>query len=769
MLEFRPPQVEEFIQKWFIQDEVEGQHLHQALTQPGKERIRDLVRNPLRLTLLCSTWYLQERKLPDTRAELYDQFVDDLYKWKRDRFPTSALQRVELNEKLGELAKEAIDKEQTRFRLKHSLVCRMLGEPDDPNSMLKLALDLGWLNAVGVNPQNPREPVYAFFHATFQEYFATKNISDWDFFIPLEHKDKPVENSDNSGKSKSYRIFEPQWKEVILLWLGRKDINYEKKYNFIDTLLNFDDGCNCFYSHRAFFLAALAVLELPNYPDSAKVIQRIVKWGFGKLDEKNQEWLTYFEPLEQQARITLLSSANNLVVSQLTNYLESVEDKFIRYEIASLLSKIDFENLEAINVLASLLDSNQNIFLRLQASRSLIQICSNHLNAEKTLIELAKKADSEWLRRDAAWALIKSKTNHPVGINSLMKLLCTSKDQVLLWNLRLDEIGMSSPKLLRILFRTSYLSRFLETRSASMGYLLKLIISDKRTLERIYQIIKLTQPFFRLVTSVKKIPSKGVPCLVSIKDLADKVRSDGNKDNRKEAFLELLGFAVDQPDLAILIAKISISNEGSETRKNNVIALCETLEINISLAISVWIDLIRNTKDSEMKAFLAKDMANSGFEDEQINNILADLLENANAQSEYIKYWLAQSLLKLDSTHSESLSTLIHLLEYSENHNMCRWVADDLGEACNESDLVIESLIKSLSKSSSSRISDSVNLGFQRVFNPNSLEYIVNQLKGFLDEEILENNFLLYRNSFEILGYCASRLPYSEFYRVWHS
>ncbi|MEO1256783.1 MAG: NACHT domain-containing protein, partial [Bacteroidota bacterium] len=91
MLDFRIPQIEEFIQKWFSHEKVAGQWLQQALNQPGKERISDLVRNPLRLTLLCSTWHLRERKLPDTRAEFYEQFVDDLYEWKRESFPTTVV------------------------------------------------------------------------------------------------------------------------------------------------------------------------------------------------------------------------------------------------------------------------------------------------------------------------------------------------------------------------------------------------------------------------------------------------------------------------------------------------------------------------------------------------------------------------------------------------------------------------------------------------------------------------------------------------------
>jgi predicted NACHT family NTPase len=162
MLEFRLSQIEEFIQKWFASDELSGKRLHHALEQSGKERIKDLVRNPLRLTLLCSTWHLRDGNLPETRAELYKQFVDDLYDWKNQQFPTTHEDRIELNQKLGELATKAIDTELTRFRLRHDLVCSILGQSCEAGSMLDLALSLGWLNAVGIDPDDPRKTCVCF-------------------------------------------------------------------------------------------------------------------------------------------------------------------------------------------------------------------------------------------------------------------------------------------------------------------------------------------------------------------------------------------------------------------------------------------------------------------------------------------------------------------------------------------------------------------------------------------------------------------------------
>jgi predicted NACHT family NTPase len=171
-LEFSyPQQVEQFIGNWFgslpSTETPTGQRLCAALAEPGKERIRDLAKNPLRLTLLCFNWYLGEGKLPETKAGLYEQFVADFYEWKKGQFATTGEQRKRLNAALGELARDAIDKEATRFRLRQNFVCEYLGEPDDGDSLFGLALRLGWLNKVGVDGDNPRKSVYAFFHPTF--------------------------------------------------------------------------------------------------------------------------------------------------------------------------------------------------------------------------------------------------------------------------------------------------------------------------------------------------------------------------------------------------------------------------------------------------------------------------------------------------------------------------------------------------------------------------------------------------------------------------
>lgn len=201
-----PQQVEQFIYNWFsspLLDEAHiGRTLCTALKEVGKERIQDLVKNPLRLTLLCFNWYLGEGKLPETRAGLYEQFVDDFYQWEKGQFITTVEKQKQLNAALGELAAEAMDREEIKFRLRQEFICKYLGSPNNIDSLFWLALKLGWLNQVGVEADNPRKRVYAFFHPTFQEYFAAK------YFYSRNDSDILVEH-----------ITQENWQEIFTLYI----------------------------------------------------------------------------------------------------------------------------------------------------------------------------------------------------------------------------------------------------------------------------------------------------------------------------------------------------------------------------------------------------------------------------------------------------------------------------------------------------------------------------------------------------------------------
>ncbi|MBD1929193.1 NACHT domain-containing protein [Trichocoleus sp. FACHB-90] len=259
-LDFDDPQVGEFIGEWFAKAGKPqlGKQLREKLGESGRERIRDLIRNPLRLALLCQTWVVKQGELPKTKATLYQRFREDFYEWKPHPLLIEDLDKQnELHEALGKLALEAIEK---KLPLRKRFAYKVMGK-----SLFKLACDVGWLNEVYKDAETD-EDVYAFYHLTFQEYFAACAISDWGFFLPREHKNRPVEDKNNSGEYKRYRLFEPQWKEVILLWLGIVNNKFKnQKDKFIKILLEFEDGCQHFYGHRAYSLAIDGSEEFLDY------------------------------------------------------------------------------------------------------------------------------------------------------------------------------------------------------------------------------------------------------------------------------------------------------------------------------------------------------------------------------------------------------------------------------------------------------------------------------------------------------------------------
>ncbi len=275
-LEFNAEQVTEYIRRWFagMGDAATGENLELALAESENSRLKELIQNPLRLWMLCQIWSSRQGTLPDTQAKLYASFIKYIYRWKEQFIKIyaklcgktlSECQKL-LHEALGELAKAAIDGKSGRFRLSYQLVSEYLGERSDETSLLSLALSLGWLNRVGIDFD---EPVYAFYHATFQEYFAALAVDDWDYFLPRNHVDFPV-------VGKVYRIFEAQWKQVIVLWLGRGDIADEKKEEFIEALMNFEDNCNGFYYLQSFCLASVGIGEFQQCSRADEIVKTLI-------------------------------------------------------------------------------------------------------------------------------------------------------------------------------------------------------------------------------------------------------------------------------------------------------------------------------------------------------------------------------------------------------------------------------------------------------------------------------------------------------------
>jgi hypothetical protein len=356
----KPDQVRQFICEWFSQtDKPElGEPLREKLDEDRHQRIRDLVKNPLRLSLLCQSWYFLQGDLPKTKAALYEQFTRAFYDWKQEQLSTTATKRKELNTVLGLLAREAIDKEKSRFGIRESFAINVMGE-----DLFKLATEkLHWLIFVYKDAETD-EKVYTFFHPTFQEYFAACAIDDWDYFLN-HNNDNPNPFLQYNNKECVYRIFEQQWKEVILLWIGiERDEEFRKhKDNFIKALVNFMDGCKNLYWYRTCFLAAIGIAEFRDC-NLADLILLIFYWGFEKWEESN------FAPIAEAAREIIPEIDHPRAINQLIYYRDKSQNRYISEEATYILEKMGIRNqrLHTISELPPLAEEEKDQLKKLES------------------------------------------------------------------------------------------------------------------------------------------------------------------------------------------------------------------------------------------------------------------------------------------------------------------------------------------------------------------------------------------------------------------
>lgn len=675
--EFQPEQVDKFIEQWFTHAEniQQGKELQAKLKEPRQERIRELVRNPLRLALLCQIFYKNEQgELPGTKAQLYEIFTRYFYEWKSDIVAQEVIESYDLQEELhqalGKLALAGINSD-FKFRLKASLAIQEMGK-----ELFKLACEIGWLNLVDRDASS-EEPVYAFFHPNFQEYFAALVIDDWHYF--LNH----VPQNPEAGV---YRIFEGQWQEVILLWFGKKVISQadkDRKEEFIKALFEFKDGCYDFYRYRAVILAATVIVEY-NSSIAEDIVWQISLWAVGDFNEQEEEWQEFPRYLQDLARKALLKT-NSILAREIVKDL--IEDKLQHYELIPLqdiecLGLINPGNSYAISLLTLFIRNSKDWSIRQESARILGEIAFGNLEA----------------------------------INALLEVLHTSLSDefAALPDFRSDSEPDSSSKLKQLVANSKILNNKPELNFRAAESLYKV---DPGNLEAIKALIKLScwslSASCTYDNAIFLLQQIGIRQPEAISDLREELQS--NDESVRGAAAEIIATVEPNNQEAIeilieLLCKGSQLMEESEDffTGNKVFEIeadykhyAEQALIKVGVGnltiINQLMNLLDFSEEAESRLRVANILSEIGIGNSDVISTLTDMLQKSD--DERICQKLAENLSIASPCNPQAIDVLISLLVHNQDESTCRSIMRSLKKIGIGNDKAIAAVIEFLQNS----------------------------------------------------------------------
>ncbi|MEA5466033.1 NACHT domain-containing protein [Leptothoe sp. PORK10 BA2] len=388
-------QIKPFIRQWFSAQPEQGEALCQKLSLPEHKRLRNNLRNPLRLALFCRLG--SGGQLPGTQHQLYQQFVTALYDWQQDSLPTTLLEQHHINQTLSKLAVATLHGFTVQFNL--SLVTQTLLEIELP--WFERAVQLGWLTPL---PTTTGEKVYSFLHGTFRDYFAAQAIDRWQQFTTVVAGGLPMVLS--------------HWQAVILLWLGRSDIPMAEKNEFMVTLVQFQDGCGQFFEHRAWLLAGYALGEHADCPQGDEIIQRLMAWRFNLTRQVSPI-------LIEAAKEALAESDLERVVQGLSTLAQDDTQNFLdRWMAAWSLGRSYVPQSEvAVKTLETLLLKMRSDDLKMDMARHLGSLVPDHPLAIEVLVNIIETTPKGDTQCKAALRLAQVAAAHPLPMVTLEKLV----------------------------------------------------------------------------------------------------------------------------------------------------------------------------------------------------------------------------------------------------------------------------------------------------------------------------------------------------------
>ncbi|MGF1933853.1 MAG: HEAT repeat domain-containing protein [Nostoc sp. ChiQUE02] len=570
-------------------------------------------------------------------------------------------------------------------------------------------------------------------------------MHDWQYFF----------NHDRSNLNQGiYRIFEPEWKADILHWFSQEDVDKQQKEDFIQALIDFDDGCGDFYRYRAYFLAAEALSQFPECSLGDAIVEQLLKWSYAYFRQDKRDWQILPKPLVKTARKTLELTDRKRVIAAFVHLVHTTESRTVLRLAAEKLGELDLSNKSAITALLLLMKQDKSDYWWFGIG-SLGKIGYGNETAIAALIKFIKmKPDEittngyltlEDIYQDAIRALGKIANGNRIAIATLIDFIQKYKDDVI----------------------------FLHAAKA----LWDIDPGNAIALNTLVQILETTETPSLLDMSIAYLMAIDPGNKAAITILTERIKTTQNELLRRRATFRLRELdsgnrvAINTTNLTRLTPAVENKQTFCQISQN-----FEEISVGDETAIASLVQTIETTLSEEINFFAIRDLGKIAVGNSiAIASLIKFLQIN---QGDTICFDAAQALWQIDPGNAVALKSLAYILETSASASLINRVVTYLlkidpenktGIAIgNKVAITTLSQIFETTQHQASEDEYLLNIAetLTNILKSEHLPELVIALKDYLSEPCYKNSSYCYEAVFNIIWHCAENMTYQDFYKA---
>ncbi|MEH1810208.1 hypothetical protein [Nostoc sp.] len=488
-------------------------------------------------------------------------------------------------------------------------------------------------------------------------------MHDWQYFF----------NHDRSNLNQgTYRIFEPEWKAEILHWFSQKDVDKQQKEDFIQALINFDDGCGDFYRYRAYFLAAEALSQFPECSLGDAIVEQLLKWSYAYFRQDKRDWQILPKPLVQTARKTLELTDRKRVIAAFVHLVHTTESRSILRVAAEKLGTLDPGNKSAIAALALMPITEERHGYQRSSSLSKIAVCNE--TAIAILVNDIKKIPEQEICRHGITALANIADGNHAVIAALIHLMETTlnKDNCCDAIAALGKIAVGNQTAIAALVKFLQINQGDRICFDASQALWQIDPGNASIIKSLIHIIKTSANISlinRAATYLLEIEPENKTAIATLSKTLETSQSDGERLQAAKSLLQ-----VDSNNQIAINVLLELVKNLGQSPKDPYYTQCLAWEATRTLsqidpsnkiAINALVDLIRTANHHSYLNLAVQDLGLFGAGNETAIVTLIELI--ASTKDDSLLCDAAGSLGKIDSGNKVAVSTLSQVLETTQD------------------------------------------------------------------------------------------------------